>query len=95
MPPPRDFRCGKGAWLGSRQNLAKMSGGLNKTDYERLIYLVSQSDPPRCSLYQIMMCVVLESFLYDIAHLDGVLSFTPSSKKGEYYCQQLLMCKKA
>ena len=41
-----DLHSGKGAWLGSRQNLAKMSGGLDKTDYERLIHLVSQNDPP-------------------------------------------------
>ena len=44
MPPPRDFRSGKGAWLGSRQNQTKMSGGLAKTDYER--YLMSQNNPP-------------------------------------------------
>ena len=41
-----DFRCGKGAWLGSRKNLAKMSGGLDKTDYESLIRLVSQNNSP-------------------------------------------------
>ena len=29
MSPPRDFRSGKGEWLGSRQNPAKMSGGLD------------------------------------------------------------------
>ena len=40
------FAAERGAWLGSRQNLAKMSGGLDKTDYERLIHLVSQNDPP-------------------------------------------------
>ena len=41
-----DLHSGKGAWLGSRQNLAKMSGGLDKTDYERLIRLVSQNNSP-------------------------------------------------
>ena len=42
MPPPRDFRSGKGAWLSSRKNQAKMPGDLNKTDYERLVHLVLQ-----------------------------------------------------
>ena len=43
MPLPRDFRGGKGAWLNSCQNLAKMSGGLSKAQYERLIHLASQN----------------------------------------------------
>ena len=89
MPRLRDFRSRKGAWLGSHQNLAKMSGGLQKTDSERLIHLVSQNHPPWCSLYQIMICILLELFLCDIVHPEGIFSFTPSSKKDEYYCQQL------
>ena len=40
-----------------------------------------------------MICVLLASCLYDIVHPEGVLSFKPSSKKDEYYCQQLLMHK--
>ena len=83
MVPRWDFHSEKGAWLGSHQNQAKMSGGLDKTNQKRLIHLVSQSDPPWCSLYQIMMHVLLELFLYDIVHLEGVRSFTPSSKKDE------------
>ena len=89
------LRSGKGAWLGSHQNPAKMSGGLDKTNQKRLIHLVSQSDPPWCSLYQIMMHVLLELFLYDIVHPGTVLSFTPSSKKDEYYCQQQLVHKQS
>ena len=92
MPPRRDFRSGKRAWLDSRQNQAKMSGGLDKTNYERLIHLVSPSSPPRD---QIVICTLLESFLYDIVHPEGVLSFMPSAKKDEYYCQQLLMHKQS
>ena len=46
MPPPLDFRSGKRAWLGFRQNQAKISAGLNRTDNEKLIHLVSQNDPP-------------------------------------------------
>ena len=46
MLPPWDFRSWKVAWLGSRQNLAKMSGGPNKIDYKGLIHLVSQNNPP-------------------------------------------------
>ena len=42
MPPPWGFRSGKGAWLGSQQNQAKMPGGLNKTDYESSIHLVTE-----------------------------------------------------
>ena len=46
FPRSGDFGCGKGAWLGSRQNPTKKSGGLDKTDYERLIRLVSQNNSP-------------------------------------------------
>ena len=46
MPPPQDFRSIKRTWLGSGQNQAKMSGGLDKTDYERLNHLVSENNPP-------------------------------------------------
>ena len=45
MPPPRHFRSGKGAWLGSRQNPTKTSGCLDKIDYEKLIDIVSQNGP--------------------------------------------------
>ena len=40
------FAVEKGAWLSSRKNQTKMSGGLEKTDYERLIHPVSQNNPP-------------------------------------------------
>ena len=91
MLPLPDFRSRKGAWLGSHQNKAKMPGVLAKADYERWIHLVSTNNPPWRSLYQIMKCVLLASFLYDNVHPEGVLSFTSSSKKDEHYCQQLLM----
>ena len=42
-----------------------------------------------------MICALLESFLYDIVHPKAVLSFKPSSKKDEYYCQQLPMHKQS
>ena len=76
MLPMRDFRSGKRAWLGSCQNEAKMSEGLDKTNYETLIHLVSQNNPPRCTLYQILICIFLESVLYDIVHPELVLSFS-------------------
>ena len=44
MPPPQEFCSGKGAWLSSRQTSAKMSGGLNKVGYEKLIHLVLQTE---------------------------------------------------
>ena len=46
MPPPWDFRSRERVRLGPRQNQAKMSAGLDKTDYERLIHLVLQNYPP-------------------------------------------------
>ena len=95
MPPPWDFRSRKGLWIGSCQSPAKMSGGLNKIDYSRIIDLVSQNSPSKCGLYQIMVCTLLELFVYDIVHPKAVLSFMPSSKKDEYYCQQLLMHKQS
>ena len=57
-PPPRggaihaaatglsQRKRGVARWLGPRQYPAKMSGGLDKTDYNRLIHLVSQNSPP-------------------------------------------------
>ena len=36
---------------------------------------------------------LLQLFLYDVVHPKAVLSFTPSSNKDEYYCQQQLMHK--
>ena len=42
-----------------------------------------------------MTCTFFESFVYDIVHPEMVLSFTPSSKKDEYYCQQLFMHKQS
>ena len=78
MPPPRDFRSGKGAWLGSRQNSAKISEGLNKPGYE-ISSCVTERFSASCSLYQIVICTLLESFPCDIVYLKAVLSFTPSS----------------
>ena len=46
MSPQCDFQGGKRAWLGSCQNQAKVSAGLDKTDFGRLIHIVSQNDPP-------------------------------------------------
>ena len=43
MQLSRDFLGGKGAWLRYRQISSKMSGGLDKADYEVLIRLVSQN----------------------------------------------------
>ena len=42
-----------------------------------------------------MICTFLESVLCDIVLPEVVLSFLPSSKMDEYYCQQLLMHKQS
>ena len=73
-----------------------MSEGLDKTDYETLIHLVSQNNPPRCTFYQILIYIFLESVLYDVVHPELALSFfTPSPKNDEYDYQQLLMHKQS
>ena len=67
-PPPRDFRGRKGAWLSSRQNSAKRSGGPNKAGYEKFIHLVSPTESS-------MMQPISD---YDI-HMRGAaaVSFSP------------------
>ena len=63
MPPLQDFRSGKGVWLGSYQNQAKMSGGVDKTDYERFSSCVAEQSS--------MMQLISD---YDM-HVVGVVSF--------------------
>ena len=83
MPPRRDFRGGKGTWLSSRQNLAKMSGGLNKGQYER-------RDATCIRLYELSWNRFF-MILYTRKRFFLLRLFL--KKKDKYYCQQLLMHK--
>ena len=70
MPLLLDFRGRKGAWPSSCQNPAK-SLRVSVRPVTRASFCVAEQNLLRHSLYQIMLCILLQLFLCDIAHPNG------------------------